>query len=238
MNGDPAPDPSPTNASGPPPLPCSKEPIKFDPEGDLRLIVGSGSDAQEMLVDSRALCRSTPVFRKMLAGTFAEAKPASGDWVVKLPEDNPNGFVILMDMVHHLYERTPNKPSLQELYDLTVLTDKYDMTRILRSKARLWFNCIAMARMAHFKTPFSMAKRLCICWEAGYKEQFSHLVKNVAKQVGVNEEGLLLLQQNTGVFDYSNIMGKSHRAWTNFVLTGGCRCHQESSRRCNRHHSD
>ena len=116
--------------------------LGFDQDGDLYLSVGSGDTAQDMLVDSRALCRSSPVFRKMLTGGFKESKPDSGEWRVNLPEDEPRIFSILMDMCHCQYDQTPKKPSVSKLHLITKMTDKYDMLQMLRPVAQSWLNVL------------------------------------------------------------------------------------------------
>lgn len=113
-------------------------PITFDQDGDLILTVGPEDKNQEMQVDSRALCRASLVFRKMLRGNFAEAQPETGEWHVRLPDDNVEGFAVLMDMVHIQSTRTPWSPEIPLLYEIVRLADKYDMTQILRPVAAKW----------------------------------------------------------------------------------------------------
>ncbi|KPM45446.1 hypothetical protein AK830_g1108 [Neonectria ditissima] len=82
--------------------------LEVDPAGDLYLTVGNDAP-QEMLVDSRALCRSSPVFRKMLSANFSEAKPTHGTWQVRLPADEPTAFALLMNIIHNAYRQVPRK---------------------------------------------------------------------------------------------------------------------------------
>lgn len=91
---------------------------------------------RDMKVDSNALSRMSPVFHRMLKGNFAEARPSQGEWRVKLPEDNPEDFAIIMDMIHCQYDLTPQTPTLNELYNILVITNKYDMARAVRPLAK------------------------------------------------------------------------------------------------------
>jgi hypothetical protein len=108
-----------------------REPLTFDQDGDLKLTVGT-NPSQEMLVDSHVLCRTSPVFRKMLRGPFAERKPEQGNWNIKLPEDDNETFAVLMDLAHGLYMRVECTITTAKLYKLCVLSNKYDMISVLR----------------------------------------------------------------------------------------------------------
>lgn len=115
------------------------KPITFDQYGDLSLLVGKNPHSRVILVDSRALCRASPVFRKMLRGSFAEQQPTNGeDWVVKLPEDKPTVIATLCDLCHGQATQTLRSPSFRSLYDIVVAADKYDMIRCLRLVTRRW----------------------------------------------------------------------------------------------------
>ncbi|KAK7430834.1 hypothetical protein QQZ08_002623 [Neonectria magnoliae] len=119
--------------------------LEVDPAGDLYLIVGN-DPPQEMLVDSRALCRSSRVFRKMLGSNFSEAKPDGGRWQVKLPEDSPKALALLMNIVHSSYDRVPMKLEIDDLFDMCVLVDKYDMERALWPVASAWIQPYSSSR--------------------------------------------------------------------------------------------
>lgn len=115
--------------------------LEFDQDGDLTLKVGQ-NPPQTMKVDSRALCRSSPVFRRMLRGSFSESQPHSGPWEVKLPGDSPHAMSIIMDMVHCQHSRTPSEISLGSLVSVLAFTNKYDMARLLRPVAWRWLTSV------------------------------------------------------------------------------------------------
>lgn len=110
--------------------------VKIDPDGDLTLVVGK--TRTRFLVCSKALSRSAPFWKRCLYGPFKEARPAIGqDWVVEFPEDNPSGLKYLLLLVHGLGHEMP-KIDLQLAFEITVLTNKYDMTRLLWAVAEAW----------------------------------------------------------------------------------------------------
>lgn len=108
-------------------LQLPKPSLKFDQNGDLQLFVGTNDAKKEMLVDSRALCRASPILRKKLA----ETKSEGGHWHLKFPDDQAEAFSILMDMVHGQFILTPKYPSIEQLYQVVFLANKYDMFQTL-----------------------------------------------------------------------------------------------------------
>ncbi|KAI1078741.1 hypothetical protein F5B20DRAFT_582091 [Whalleya microplaca] len=132
--------------------------VIIDANGDLLLQVGgdkcflssSGTketytDAMEFLVDSKALSRASRVFMKMLYGNFAESKKAhlshDKSWRVMLPDDNVKAMTTLLHIMHCQFDEvpTPTDPiSLENMYQIAVLTDKYDCTRLIRPWAKSW----------------------------------------------------------------------------------------------------
>jgi len=133
--------------------------IVFDDNGDLRLDIGTADEVHgqiSFLVCSRALVRASPVFKPMLSDTYAEARPAHGEWVVKLPEDSDHvdGLRIIMDIVHgsfnkihkdiekHAEKLTTHSPTpvTDILYHVAVMADKYDMVHVLSPWADGWLS--------------------------------------------------------------------------------------------------
>ncbi|KAI8963164.1 hypothetical protein F5Y11DRAFT_167532 [Daldinia sp. FL1419] len=154
---------------------------EFDRRSDVKLRVGDGdSENVVFAVCSRSLARASPVFDRMLYGGFAEgqsnqAKDCNG-WVVNLPEDKPAAMSVLLSIIHGLFERVPKTLSVDELYDLTVLTHFYDATRTLGPWSNTW-----MATMEKFERESKdlMPKMLWISWELGWKNTFSALTKRM-----------------------------------------------------------
>ncbi|KAK1676065.1 hypothetical protein BDP55DRAFT_768239 [Colletotrichum godetiae] len=93
----------------------------------------------EFVVCSRALARASSVFRAMLLGGFSESKPERDDWVVELPEVRTAPFSILLKIIHGRFCEVPQSLTLEELYQLLVVTDKYDMVSVIFQLASTWF---------------------------------------------------------------------------------------------------
>ncbi|KAI0018027.1 hypothetical protein F4780DRAFT_781731 [Xylariomycetidae sp. FL0641] len=165
-------------------------PLTFDPRGDLTLIVGKAK--REYLVDARSLARASDVWAKMLFGPFAESKPKQADakWTVSLPEDDDSAMLILLDIIHADFASVPEQLSLDELFDVTVLTDKYKLTSRLAPWASRWFRCVQ-------HKSGSDEKLLWIVWELGEETVFRRIAKTFVMSSTINEDGELLLP--TGV---------------------------------------
>ncbi|KAI1481430.1 hypothetical protein F4774DRAFT_375338 [Daldinia eschscholtzii] len=157
-----------------------------DPNGDLCLTVGP--QAAEFIVCSKTLARSSPFFKKMLYGGFAEGKKTqpengkSSDWVVKLPEDNVAAMTIILNIIHGRFDKVPGYEDFvytTHFYNLCVLTDKYDMTHVLRPWAKGWSRsthsqCEKLGQS--LRTKFCH-ERLWIAWELGDRVAFERMAK-------------------------------------------------------------
>ncbi|KAF7550430.1 hypothetical protein G7Z17_g5696 [Cylindrodendrum hubeiense] len=187
------------------PLTVTNATIEFDPAGDLYLTVGTTSP-QEMLVDSRALSRSSTVFRAMLSVKFSEAKPDKGRWEVKLPEDSPIAFAQLMDMAHAVYEQPYDKFMLSDIFELCVLTNKYDMARVLRPMAPRWLERYFPSNaLVDPRIPRCLMQCLFVAWETGHHKLLKAVVKKLAWNVRVNENNELIDPEGMRLLDYPYI---------------------------------
>ncbi|KAL8306272.1 hypothetical protein RB600_008926 [Gaeumannomyces tritici] len=111
----------------------------FDRSGDLQLLIGAdGPDQALFTVCSRALSRASPVFNTMLNGPWAEKRPDVGNWVLKLPEDSPKAFRIVLNILHCHFRNVPEFITLEDLYRVCICVDKYSITEPLQPWAKSW----------------------------------------------------------------------------------------------------
>ncbi len=205
---------SPQNTDPEKPPICRKAPKLEDVEktivdshGDLFLQVGeircvpssvvsnhTHTDAQEFLVDSKALSRASPVFRKMLFGTFSESeKPDLPDnWFVKLPDDNVAAMSTLLHIMHCRFDKVPPvhyEIPLDDLYQIAILTDKYDCTALVRPWARAWLASMDTYYSSNATIP--MLERISwIAWEYGDKDLFEKAARSLVLNLTLPEEGV------------------------------------------------
>jgi hypothetical protein len=127
----------------------------------------------------------------MLYGGYMESKKPprqvddNQEWVVKLPEDNPKAMELLLSIVHGQFHVVPGYEDpigVQNLYDIAVLTDKYDMAHILEPWARGWLRsippmlCSAWLEGESAREQF-YHKRLWISWALGERASFEEITK-------------------------------------------------------------
>ncbi|KAK4032528.1 hypothetical protein C8A01DRAFT_41027 [Parachaetomium inaequale] len=163
--------------------------VIVDPDGDLLLRTATTS----FNVCSAALRRASPVFKAMLFGPWAESKPtgAGEQWVVSLPEDPPAALEIVLDIMHGKVDVVPNEIKASLFSDMLVLTDKYDLRRLLRPWTRRWLEKVgwdwdrgsaALLQSAH------------IAWEVGLEDKLAIILRRLVRgtsKADVQDEVLL-----------------------------------------------
>lgn len=135
--------------------------------------------AYRFVVCSKALARASRFFNRLLFGGFSESqKPEGGEqWTVHLPHDNPTAMWHLMAIAHgNAHWIAPKKQvDLNELYELAVLCDKYDMTRLIALFSSSWIKAV----WDHHKKAtgvVTFSQILWISWVLGDKEIFKQSV--------------------------------------------------------------
>lgn len=166
--------------------------VQVDPDGDLILRAGAqtGLAERSFRVCASALRRSSPVWKKMLFGPFKESKPAFGVWQVSLPEDNPVALGILLHIVHANFPLVPHKPSLEELYDVFRLANKYDMITTLKPWAAAWLE--VAESFAGTTDGRDMAALAYIAWELGQVDLQRKMMKELVMNCALDGEGRMI----------------------------------------------
>lgn len=214
--------------------------VQIDADGDLCLKVGHNKcltnpteNSEEhdheyaviYVVDSSTVSRSSPVWKKLLNGAFAESKrpnPDSGkEWMVELPDDNPKSMLIILNIIHSCFSKVPvggkGAMTLRDMYRLTILTDKYDLTPLLVPWAKTWMVSIrdTANRVSERNHPILCGFERClwVSWELGdeqlFRKAYIHLVLNTSMKAGLLVDG----QSNSqlfcsGILEPSNVSSK------------------------------
>lgn len=193
------------------------EDVIMDYRGDLILRVGAAHGNETTFKTcSRTLSRASPVFDRMLYGDFSESKANSttndGTWSVDLPSDNPAAMKVFLSICHAAFSKVPRVLSVDELYDITVLTNYWDATLMLRPWIVGWMasveEIISDANTLH-------PKMLWISWELGRKRTFEVTVDRMLMETeGVwSQISCQLLDVQTP----PDIVGKP-RHWPDWII--------------------
>lgn len=122
----------------------------------------------------------------MLFGPWAERKPATGKWMVHLPEDKSSIAHILLAIIHGKYDLVPDWTAMTEglLSDIVVFADKYDIFHVLRPWAQKWVKSVMAGQHPLFSlTPLCSPERVMqlshIAWELGCEQQLVSITRRL-----------------------------------------------------------
>lgn len=174
-------------------LNAKNSPIHIDPNGNLKLIVGPA--AVQMHVDANALRRSSKVFDRMLFGGFRESHKTD-DWTVKLPEDDPEALRVIFHIAHASFKDLPQALSLSQLYNITMMADKYDMIAILQPWMGAWTSVEEHPELwtseDENETSREDLERLCVLYHQGLSQKFNEIFLRVVIKTEANSKGKML----------------------------------------------
>ncbi|KAF5515958.1 hypothetical protein CGCS363_v001722 [Colletotrichum siamense] len=155
---------------------------ELDELGDLTLRVGP--EQSTFKVCSRTVARASPVFVRMLHGRFKESRPESSDWIVDLPDDDTESMQIMLNMMHARFDWVPQGISIQDLYEMLVLVDKYDALDVIRPWARGWVDSVS--------EDLDQPALLWIASELGDSALFGKVVMEIATKWTVALDGAII----------------------------------------------
>jgi len=187
--------------------PASRNPselrtVSIDEDGDLQLKVTteSGIFVRNFIVCSRTMGRSSPVWKKMLFGNFKEAKPTRGEWIVSLQEKDLTAFLTILNIIHGIFDEVPEEPSIERLYQILALTDKYDMVKKLRPWAASWSSLLTRWEEEH-----NLERLVFVAWELGQEQVFCPLVERLVLGSYMDSDGRLVMPSGSHLEDLDHI---------------------------------
>jgi hypothetical protein len=120
----------------------------------------------------------------MLFGGSKESRPADGEWLVSLPEDQSEPILVILNIIHGRFGLVPTKPSLAKLYGILEVTNKYDMSEVTRPWAASWMESI---KETYLQDGVSLPELLFVAWELGDAELFETLTRRVVEECRKDE---------------------------------------------------
>lgn len=118
--------------------------FEIDSTGDLLLDVSSPTSTRRIRVSSKALCLASPVFRAMLAPSspFLEAQAIHSNptapFEMYLEDDDYASLRLLMSVIHLRTRSVPATITVDALYRLAIVCDKYDAAEIFVPWVDIW----------------------------------------------------------------------------------------------------
>jgi hypothetical protein len=163
----------------------------------------------------------------MLFGPWAESKPADAgeQWSVSLPEDPPAALEIVLNIMHGKVDLVPNEVQPALFSDILVLTDKYDMRRLIRPWTRPW---LAKASWHLDRVGAELVQSAHIAWELGLEDKLAVILRRLVRgtsKADVQDEALLALRVferepglvGKGIFtstpQYHDLSGLTEKRW-------------------------
>lgn len=112
------------------------ETITVDEFHDLTLVIGTPEHARGQKafhVNKGSFRNASPVWSAMLSGNWAE----SDELELSFPDDSCFAFQIVLQILHWQLSALPASLTRSELLEIAVLSDKYDLSHVLRGPTEL-----------------------------------------------------------------------------------------------------
>lgn len=183
--------------------------IDIDPEGDL--LLSTASNHKRFRVSSPVLRLQSPVFKRMLFGSWKESKPEDEEeWIVELPEDSARPLQTVLYIMHCKFEVVPTKPDRRFIYNVLATANKYDVTHLVRPWATQWQD----VAKGPGRTPLSRVRTLYIAWELGDEPLFGYKLEQIAMRSKIDSEGRLvygnIVLEDVTFLGPQTVLGKFH----------------------------
>ena len=157
--------------------------VLYDSSKEDTFYQGKGPDTLvHMLVSSKHMMLASPVFKAMLqASTFKEGQTlsAAGKVEVPLPEDDPNAFEVVLNIIHGRNKLVPRVLSLEMLTSVSLLVDKYQMAEAVQCFSDTWIGALIedLPEVYPSKMPGSVLRWLQISWVFENNEVFTKMTE-------------------------------------------------------------
>ncbi|OAX79630.1 hypothetical protein ACJ72_06047 [Emergomyces africanus] len=139
---------------------------------------------QEVLIraSSRHLILASSVFRAMLQRKFSEsdALHKSGSVEIPLPDDDPDAFLILLNIIHARMRKVPIELDIDTYTQVAVLADKYDIHEAVDIFSNFWFEKLKDTIPQTYTE--DIPGWICICWVFNRPEEFKHVTRLALRQ--------------------------------------------------------
>jgi hypothetical protein len=149
-------------------------------------------DYARFQVSSKHLALASDYFKRMLKNCWAEGDALSTKGFAEIPVNDckPDILLIVLNLMHGRLRQIPQELSLQQLADISVVTDFFQCHEIVEMAAGKWIEALK----PRFSNTFSedTKKWMMIAWVFNYKDI-------------LQKTETIAMQQGTGPFQTSNL---------------------------------
>ncbi|KAF8246101.1 hypothetical protein K440DRAFT_662334 [Wilcoxina mikolae CBS 423.85] len=171
----------------------------IDPSGDVTLNLASDDQSQSILatakVSSKCLSLGSPVFAAMLRpnASFLEGSQLeqTGSTKVTLVGDNIETMIIVVRALHYRSRQLPTSLTIDELFNLALVVNKYDCFQPLFPWIRLWVT--PHRTTATFFGTYH--KWLYISWVFEESVLFTSITKKLISETKLDDDGEMVTIQ-------------------------------------------
>ncbi|CAJ2500500.1 Uu.00g033530.m01.CDS01 [Anthostomella pinea] len=181
----------------------------IDPEGDMFIHVGRNrclepnfskhrhEDAMRLRIDGKLVGQASPSWLGMLAKSN-ENSDMHGQWEIHVPEDNAPAMLTIFNILYSKFDQPPLgcDTDIDELYNITVLTEKYNLTHLLRPWAAQWVLSMEKYWLGRTfgagESTYDLEKLIWIFWVLGHQPLYSFMVLQVAAYSSLDKHGNLI----------------------------------------------
>lgn len=142
----------------------------------------------ELRVSSKHLSLASAVFDTCMEG---HSKGGTDMRIIPLPDDNYYAMGILLNIIHGRTRRVPRQLDIEELVQVVVLIDKYELHEAVELFTDVWFESLrpALLRQEHQ----DLGSRIFICWVLDKSSEYNTLTRKAIWETSSgleNEAGL------------------------------------------------
>lgn len=164
------------------------KPVIFDKHGDIRVQLRRHSqlDATIYVACSRALARASPVLHteigQNLVSDISRHQIFLRDLAIQIDGNDHDSLTIFLNIAHAHFLAVPRTLSIDQLYNLTVLTSCYNCTSLLAPWAGSWIRGVrGVVRKC------DIAMMLWLFWELDFREDFCKMARRMVVELDTFE---------------------------------------------------
>jgi hypothetical protein len=153
----------------------------FNKDADLTFKLKSDSGFVEFKVNKFNVASASDAFGRLI---FNE----NGDSDVIELLDDTNAFALIMNIVHYRFLLVKKEPSIDELFQICILVDKYDCTHLVQPWAANWAAVLSTFTEGE-NAAAANYKALWVAWVLGCVGPFRQMADSLIVTSKVDEDG-------------------------------------------------